>query len=93
VPRLPEAFELETWDDPTFRVGTGPGQDLLHVATRGVVVLLAVLGIALAFAPDDVPGLTIPGSPDAMEAMERLEMDSMEPARPTQMEDRTGAMP
>jgi predicted metal-binding membrane protein len=63
------------------------------VATRGIAVLLAVLGIALAFAPDDVPGLTIPGSPAAMEAMERTEMDSMEPARPMPKEDRSGEMP
>jgi predicted metal-binding membrane protein len=39
------------------------------VATRGIAVLLAVLGIALAFAPDDLPALTIPGLPAAMEAM------------------------
>jgi predicted metal-binding membrane protein len=59
------------------------------VATRGIAILLAVLGITLAFAPEDVPGLTIPGSPAAMEAMERMGTESMEPARPTQMEDRT----
>ena len=40
------------------------------VATRGIAVLLAVLGIALAFAPEDVPGLTVPGSSaPAMEEM------------------------
>jgi predicted metal-binding membrane protein len=59
------------------------------VATRGIAILLAVLGITLAFAPEDVPGLTIPGSPAAMEAMERMGTESMEPARPTQMENRT----
>jgi predicted metal-binding membrane protein len=59
------------------------------VTTRGIAILLAVLGITLAFAPEDVPGLTIPGSPDAMEAMERMGTESMEPAKPTQMEDRT----
>jgi predicted metal-binding membrane protein len=59
------------------------------VATRGIAILLAVLGITLAFAPEDVPGLTIPGSPAAMAAMERMGTESMEPARPTQMEDRT----
>src|SRR5215216_648908 len=32
--------------------------------TGGVAVLLAVLGIALAFAPEDIPGLTVPGSSD-----------------------------
>jgi predicted metal-binding membrane protein len=62
-------------------------------ATGGIAVLLAVLGIALAFAPEDGPGLTIPGSPAAMDAMERMGIEWMEPARPTQMEDGTGAMP
>jgi predicted metal-binding membrane protein len=64
-----------------------------EVASRGIVVLLAVLAVALAFAPDDVPGLTIPGSPAAMDAMERMGIESMEPARPMRMEDRTGPMP
>jgi predicted metal-binding membrane protein len=63
------------------------------VATRGIAVLLSVLGIALAFAPEDVPGLTIPGSRAAMGAMERMGMESMEPARPMRMQDGTGAMP
>jgi predicted metal-binding membrane protein len=31
------------------------------VATRGIAVLLAVLGIALAFAPEDVPLTGEPG--------------------------------
>jgi hypothetical protein len=39
------------------------------IITRGVAVVLAVLALAVAFAPEDVPGLTIPGSPEAMEAM------------------------
>jgi predicted metal-binding membrane protein len=64
-----------------------------EVASRGTVVLLAVLAVAVAFAPDDVPGLTIPNSPAAREAMERMGMESMQPARPLEMEDRTGAMP
>jgi predicted metal-binding membrane protein len=42
------------------------------VATRGIAVLLAVLGIALAFAPEDVPGLTVPGSSEAAPAMEEM---------------------
>ena len=33
------------------------------VANRGIAVLLAVLGLGVAFAPEDVPGLTVPGSP------------------------------
>jgi predicted metal-binding membrane protein len=68
-----------------------------EVASGGIVVLLAVLAAAVAFASEDVPGLTIPGSPAAMEAMERMGTESMErmgtesmePARPMQMEDRT----
>ena len=44
-------------------------------ATRGIAVLLAVLGIALAFAPEDVPGLTVPGSPDSAPAMEEMGME------------------
>ena len=38
-------------------------------AVRAVAVVLAVLGLAVAIAPDKVPGLTIPGSPEAMPAM------------------------
>jgi hypothetical protein len=38
-------------------------------------VLLAALGIALALAPEDVPGLTVPGSPDAAPAMKEMGME------------------
>ena len=34
-----------------------------EVANRGIAVLLLMLGIAVAFAPEDVPGLTLPGLP------------------------------
>jgi predicted metal-binding membrane protein len=44
------------------------------VTTRGIAVLLAVLGIALAFAPGDVPGLTVPGSSNAAPAMDQMGM-------------------
>jgi predicted metal-binding membrane protein len=37
-----------------------------HRAARGVALVLAVLAIAVAVAPEDVPGLTIPGSSAAM---------------------------
>ena len=37
--------------------------------------LLAVLGLAVAFAPEDVPGLTIPDSPEAAQAMEAMGME------------------
>jgi predicted DNA-binding protein (MmcQ/YjbR family) len=32
---LPEAFELETWDHPTFRVGAGRGKIFCIAATDG----------------------------------------------------------
>jgi predicted metal-binding membrane protein len=60
-----------------------------EVATRGVAVLFAVLAVGVAFAPEDVPGLTVPGSPAAMDAMEPMGTESMEPARPMQVQDRT----
>jgi len=43
------------------------------VVVRTVAVLLAVLGIAVAFTPENVPGLTIPGS-DSMGTMQ-MQMD------------------
>jgi hypothetical protein len=42
-------------------------------ANRGIAAGLAVLGLAVAFFPDDVPGLTIPGSPEANRAMMRMD--------------------
>jgi predicted metal-binding membrane protein len=45
------------------------------VATRGIAVLLAVLAITLAFAAEDMPGLTVPGSTDAAPAMEKMSME------------------
>jgi predicted metal-binding membrane protein len=38
-------------------------------AVRGVAAVLVVLGLVVAFAPERVPGLTIPGSPEARPAM------------------------
>jgi predicted metal-binding membrane protein len=40
-----------------------------QTAARGVALALAVLAIAVAVAPEDVPGLTIPGSSGAMHTM------------------------
>jgi predicted metal-binding membrane protein len=45
------------------------------VATRGIAVLLAVLGLAVAFAPEELPGLTVPGSSDAAPAMNEMRME------------------
>jgi len=39
-------------------------------ASRGIAVLLLALGLALAFAPASVPGLTVPGSATAMQGMD-----------------------
>jgi predicted metal-binding membrane protein len=39
------------------------------VANRGIALVLAVLAIGVAFAPETVPGLTLPDSPEAREAM------------------------
>jgi predicted metal-binding membrane protein len=46
------------------------------LANRGIAILLALLAVAVAVAPDDVPGLTIPGSPEAAQAMEAMGMES-----------------
>jgi predicted metal-binding membrane protein len=40
-----------------------------RAAVLGVAIVLAVLALAVAIAPEDLPGLTIPGSPEAMDAM------------------------
>ena len=45
------------------------------LANRGIAVLLVVLGLGVAFFADDVPGLTLPDSPEAQAAMERMGMD------------------
>jgi hypothetical protein len=42
------------------------------VANRGVAVLVAVLGIAVAFAPASVPGLVLPDSPQGHDATMRM---------------------
>jgi predicted metal-binding membrane protein len=44
------------------------------VANRSVAVVLVVLGLAVAFAPEKVPGLTLPNSPAAARAMESMGM-------------------
>jgi predicted metal-binding membrane protein len=49
-----------------------PRRSLVSV---GVVLVLAVLGASVAFASDRVPGLTVPGSHDAMPAMDAKGMD------------------
>jgi predicted metal-binding membrane protein len=46
------------------------------IANRGIAVLLLTLGIGVAFSAEDVPGLTLPNSPEAMGAMESMGMES-----------------
>src|SRR6185503_19839102 len=48
------------------------------VANRSIAILLLVLGLGVAFTPEDVPGLTLPDSPAAMRAMDRMGMSSEE---------------
>ena len=47
------------------------------LANRGIAVVLLVLGLAIAFTPTSVPGLTLPGSPMGMEGMGGIEMPSV----------------
>lgn len=47
-----------------------------RIATRGIAALLVVCGLAVALAPQAVPGLTIPGSPEAEQAMEAMGMEA-----------------
>jgi predicted metal-binding membrane protein len=69
------------------------------LANRGIAVLLLALGLAVAFTPTSVPGFTVPGSAEAMRAMQgmhRMEEDSMESTGAGSMNDdssRGGAMP
>jgi predicted metal-binding membrane protein len=43
------------------------------LANRGIALLFLVLGLAVAFSAKDVPGLTLPGSPKAVQAMQSME--------------------
>jgi predicted metal-binding membrane protein len=46
-------------------------------ANRTVAILLLTLGLAVAIAPERVPGLTLPNSPQAMNAMQGMGGDAM----------------
>jgi predicted metal-binding membrane protein len=48
-----------------------------RVANRGVAALLVVVGLGVAFAPERVPGLTLPTSAEAHDAMDRMQGPSM----------------
>jgi predicted metal-binding membrane protein len=44
------------------------------IAVRGVAVMLALLALGVAFAPEDVPGLTVPGSHQGAPTMDSMQM-------------------
>ena len=44
------------------------------VANRSVAILLVILGVGVALLPEDVPGLTLPNSPEAARAMDSMGM-------------------
>jgi predicted metal-binding membrane protein len=48
------------------------------IANRGIALLLLVLGLSVAFTPENVPGLTLPTSPEAMKAMKAMGMEGGE---------------
>jgi predicted metal-binding membrane protein len=55
-----------------------------ELANKGIAIILLVLGLAVAFVPEDVPGLVLPDSPQAAQAMDAMGMDdgSMEERMP-----------
>ena len=54
------------------------------VANRGIAVLLAVLAVLVAFTPESVPGLVLPGSAEAHDSMMRMNGPAtQEPAMPS----------
>jgi predicted metal-binding membrane protein len=65
-----------------------------ELANRGIAALLLTLGVALAFFPGQVPGLTLPDSPAAREAMMRMDGGSMSKSMKDSgpMKDQGGSM-
>ena len=45
------------------------------LANRGVALALVALAVGVAAAPNDVPGLTLPDSPQAARAMDAMGME------------------
>ena len=69
------------------------------VANRSIALLLVVLGLGVAFFADDVPGLTLPDSPEAQAAMDSMGMgggsmnDSQMQGQGKPMQDQAKPMP
>ena len=62
------------------------------VANRSIALLLVVLGLGVAFFADDVPGLTLPDSPEAQAAMDSMGMGGGS-MNDSQMQDQGKPMP
>jgi predicted metal-binding membrane protein len=60
------------------------------IANRSIAVLLLVLGLGVAFSAENVPGLTLPDSPEAMRAMDRMGMKSDEHKKGSEMQSMGG---
>jgi predicted metal-binding membrane protein len=65
------------------------------LANRGIAALLVILGLAVAMTPESVPGLTLPDSPQAMNAMQGMEGGSMSDGSMDDgsMPQKSGSMP
>jgi predicted metal-binding membrane protein len=73
------------------------------VANRGIALFLVVLGIGVAFFAADVPGLTLPDSPEAQAAMDSMgmgggsmdqdQMKGQDQSMPGQMNNQANPMP
>jgi predicted metal-binding membrane protein len=63
------------------------------VANRSVALLLIVLGLGVAFAAKDVPGLTLPDSPQAQAAMDSMGMGSESSGAGSMSDDEMNAPP
>jgi uncharacterized membrane protein YgcG len=62
------------------------------LANYSVAVMLVVLGLAVALEPEQVPGLTLPNSPEAMRAMQNMGGDSMDAEKMQQQSMPGGGM-
>jgi predicted metal-binding membrane protein len=58
-----------------------------ELANGGIAVLLLVLGLSVAFVPGSVPGLTLPGSPEAVQGMKAMGMQPKATETPSMTPD------
>jgi pentapeptide MXKDX repeat protein len=62
------------------------------IANRGVAILLVVLGLGVALTPSSVPGLTLPDSPQATQAMDAMGMEEAQPGTEGGQTMKSGSM-